>query len=136
VVQYYAELAERFEEGFEPGKSLPAGDDEMRPPRGIFLLASIDGEAVACGGVKVIAPGMGSVKRMWVSNSVRGLGFGRRMLVALESHARTLGLATLRLETNRALAEAIQLYRSAGYAEVPPFNDDPYANHWFEKHLA
>jgi len=72
---------------------------------------------------------------MWVSESVRGLGFGRRMLSTLEDEARALGLTTLRLETNRVLTEAIRLYRSAGYAEVDPFNDEAYANHWFEKHL-
>jgi hypothetical protein len=41
----------------------------------------------------------------------------------------------LRLETNRELGEAIRLYRTAGYREVPRFNDDPYAHHWFEKRL-
>ena len=66
---------------------------------------------------------------------MRGLGFGRRMLSAIESQARELGLTTLRLETNRALTEAIQLYRRSGYMEVPAFNADPYANHWFEKRL-
>jgi Acetyltransferase (GNAT) family. len=70
-----------------------------------------------------------------VADSARGLGLGRRMLTALEREARALGLVTLRLETNRVLTEAIALYRSAGYAEVPPFNADPYANHWFEKQL-
>jgi DNA-binding MarR family transcriptional regulator/ribosomal protein S18 acetylase RimI-like enzyme len=135
VAQYFAELTERFEEGFDPGRSIPADEGELRPPRGAFLLASVDGEPVACGAVKVISPGVGSLKRMWVAASVRGLGFGRRMLAALESQARELGLATLRLETNRALAEAIRLYRSSGYVEVAPFNDDPYADHWFEKHL-
>jgi ribosomal protein S18 acetylase RimI-like enzyme len=72
---------------------------------------------------------------MWVSGTVRGLGIGRRMLEALEAQARELGLTTLRLETNRALREAIRLYRSAGFREVAPFNDDPYAHHWFEKML-
>ena len=41
----------------------------------------------------------------------------------------------MRLETNESLVEAIALYRSAGYAEVEPFNDEPYAHHWFEKRL-
>jgi hypothetical protein len=41
----------------------------------------------------------------------------------------------LRLETNRALSEAIALHRSAGYREVEAFNDEPYAHHWFEKTL-
>jgi GNAT superfamily N-acetyltransferase len=73
---------------------------------------------------------------MWVAPSVRGLGFARRMLAALEQQARALGFTTLRLETNRALTEAIRLYQSAGYVEVPPFNDEPYAHHWFEKPLS
>lgn len=135
VAQYFAELAERFEEGFDPGQSIPADDAELRPPAGAFLVALADGEPVACGAVKSIAPGVGSLKRMWVAGGVRGLGFGLRMLVALETEARELGLTTLRLETNRALTEAIRLYKKAGYVEVPPFNTDPYADHWFEKHL-
>ena len=135
VAQYFAELAERFAEGFDPVRSLPADDADMIPPRGAFLVVQIDGQPVAGGAVKTIAPGVGSIKRMWVAPAVRGLGFGRRMLSAIESQARELGLTTLRLETNRALTEAIQLYRRSGYVEVPAFNADPYANHWFEKRL-
>lgn len=135
VSQYFAELASRFEEGFDPGQSIPADDDDLRPPRGAFLMASVDGEPVACGALKEISPGVGSLKRMWVSGSIRGLGIGRRMLIALEDQARELGFTTLRLETNRALTEAISLYRNSGYAEVAAFNADPYANHWFEKHI-
>lgn len=136
VSRYFAELAGRFEEGFDPGQSIPAADAELRPPRGAFLVASSDGEPLACGAVKAISPGVGSLKRMWVAGSVRGLGFGRRMLLALESQARELGFGTLRLETNRTLSEAIRLYKSSGYVEVAPFNADPYADHWFEKHLS
>ncbi|HEX5871495.1 MAG TPA: helix-turn-helix domain-containing GNAT family N-acetyltransferase [Longimicrobium sp.] len=135
VARYFDELAVRFENGFQSGHSLPLDDDEMRPPLGAFLVASVDGQPVACGAMKRIAPGVGYLKRMWVSPTVRGLGFGRRMLGALEAQARELGFTTLRLETNRALAEAIRLYESAGYTEVAPFNDEPYAHHWFEKHL-
>ncbi len=75
------------------------------------------------------------MKRMWVAGSARGLGLGRRMLCALETQALELGFTTLRLETHRALAEAIRLYRSSGYVEVTPFNKERYANHWFEKRL-
>jgi ribosomal protein S18 acetylase RimI-like enzyme len=57
------------------------------------------------------------------------------MLAALEAQARELGLTTLRLETNRALTEAIELYRRSGYVEVAPFNTEPYADHWFEKRV-
>jgi DNA-binding MarR family transcriptional regulator/N-acetylglutamate synthase-like GNAT family acetyltransferase len=135
VAQYFAELAARFQNGFDPAQSIPADDTELRPPAGALLVSSVDGEAVACGAVKAIAPGIGSLKRMWVAESVRGLGFGRRMLAALEAQARELGLTTLRLETNRALTEAIELYRRSGYVEVAPFNTEPYADHWFEKRV-
>ena len=134
--QYFAELRRRFEEGFDPAKSIPADDAEFRPPQGAFVVASAEGAPVACGCVRTIAPGVGYLKRMWVSDSMRGRGFGRRLLAALEAQSLELGLTTLRLETNRALVEAIRLYRRSGYVEVPPFNDETYAHHWFEKRLA
>lgn len=135
LAQYFAELGSRFEHGFDPAASLPADDEEMVPPRGAFLVASLDGEPVACGGVKTISADVGYMKRMWVAEAARGLGLGRRMLHALEDHARTLGFRRLRLETNRTLTEAIAFYRGSGYREVPPFNDEPYAHHWFEKEI-
>lgn len=135
VAQYFAELAARFERGFDPAQSIPADDDELRPPHGAFLLATVDGAAVACGAVKAIGRRVGSIKRMWVDDSARSLGLGRRMLAALEAEARSLGMRRVRLETNRSLVEAIRLYRSSGYEEVARFNDEPYADHWFEKRL-
>jgi len=136
VAQYFAELDRRFENGFDPGRSLPADDRNLVPPHGAFLVAWVDGEPQACGVVKVIGPGVASLKRMWVAESARGLGVGRRMLDALEAQAGVLGVKTVRLETNKALVEAISLYRRSGYREVQAFNDDPYANHWFEKRLS
>jgi DNA-binding MarR family transcriptional regulator/GNAT superfamily N-acetyltransferase len=136
IAQYFAELAQRFEAGFDPAGSIPAQDDELRPPRGVFLVASADGDPVACGAVKPITRRIGYLKRMWVDPSMRGLGLGRRILFALESEARALRFKTLRLETNRSLTEAIHLYKNAGYVEVMPFNDEPYAHHWFEKQLS
>ena len=136
VAQYFAELAGRFEGGYDPAKALPADDTELRPPRGAFLIATVDGEAVACGSVKTVSPGVAWIKRMWVASSARGLGLGRRMLAALEGEARELGLRKVQLETNRSLVEAIQLYRSAGYVEVSPFNAEPYGDYWFEKRLS
>lgn len=131
--QYFAELDTRFETGFDVGKSIPADSGDLRPPSGTFLVARLDGRLVGCGAVKSIAPGVGSIKRMWVAREVRGIGVGRRLLVALEKEAAGLGIGLLRLETNRSLHEAQALYRRNGYREVAAFNDDPYADHWFEK---
>jgi DNA-binding MarR family transcriptional regulator/GNAT superfamily N-acetyltransferase len=131
--QYFAELGERFDGGFDAGRSIPADAGDLRPPRGTFLVARLDGRPVGCGAVKATAPGVGSIKRMWVSRKMRGTGVGRRLLLALEKEAAGLGMALLRLETNRSLHEARALYRRNGYREVSAFNDDPYADHWFEK---
>jgi GNAT superfamily N-acetyltransferase len=108
VSRYYSELSERFEGGFDPGRSIAATEDQMRSPVGAFLVAAIDGEAVACGAVTSTGPEEGSIKRMWVAEAARGLGLGRRMLAALEDQAPQLQIHTLRLETNQALLEAIQ----------------------------
>jgi ribosomal protein S18 acetylase RimI-like enzyme len=72
---------------------------------------------------------------MWIAPAARGLGVGRRLLGELERTAGEAGVVVLRLETNRALSEAIALYKRSGYAEVKAFNAEPYAHHWFEKTL-
>ena len=72
---------------------------------------------------------------MWIAPEARGIGLGRRLLEELERVAHQAGVSVLRLETNRALREAIALYRRSGYVEVEPFNDEPYAQHWFTKNL-
>jgi DNA-binding MarR family transcriptional regulator/GNAT superfamily N-acetyltransferase len=135
VRAYVNELARRFDGGFDPALSISATDGEMSPPAGLFLIATLHGEPAGCGALKFHPGAPAEIKRMWVAPEVRGLGLGRRLLAELETHAAARGVRTLRLETNRALAEAISLYRSAGYREVAAFNDEPYAHHWFEKTL-
>ena len=107
----------------------------MTLPAGLFLVATLHSEPVGCGALKFHPGAPAEIKRMWVASSVRGLGLGRRLLAELEARATAHGVRVLRLETNRALGEAIGLYLAAGYREVAAFNDEPYAHHWFEKAL-
>jgi ribosomal protein S18 acetylase RimI-like enzyme len=72
---------------------------------------------------------------MWVAESARGLGIGRRLLAELEGHVARSGATVAQLETQRTLIEAYAMYRSAGYREVPAFNAEPFAHHWFEKRV-
>ncbi|MEA2428812.1 MAG: hypothetical protein QOF37_2440, partial [Thermoleophilaceae bacterium] len=136
IAAYFAELDRRSETGYDPAAGVSAEPHELRPPAGVLLLAYLYGEAVACGALKNHAGAPSEIKRMWVSEPVRGLGIGRRLLQALETRAREGGATAARLETNRNLTEAIAMYRSAGYVEVAAFNDEPFADHWFEKELA
>jgi DNA-binding MarR family transcriptional regulator/GNAT superfamily N-acetyltransferase len=134
--QYYRELAARFQGGFCAERSLVADAGVFRLPRGAFLLGTVDGRPVGCGALKLMQDRKGYIKRMWVHGSMRGTGLGRRLLTALEELAVEHGCTVVQLETNRALQEAQSLYRSAGYQEVEPFNDEVYAHHWFEKRVA
>jgi ribosomal protein S18 acetylase RimI-like enzyme len=133
---YFDELDRRFDGGFDAGRSIPATVDDLVEPAGLLLLARVGGEPVGAGAVKFHGSGPAELKRMWVSSAARGLGIGRRLLAELEAQAKAHGASAARLETNRSLTEAIRLYRSAGYVEVAPFNDEPYAHHWFEKDLS
>jgi DNA-binding MarR family transcriptional regulator/N-acetylglutamate synthase-like GNAT family acetyltransferase len=135
LAEYFRELSERFEVGFDPAKSNSASGAEMTPPAGFFVVAWLDDRPVGCGALKLGDRTTGEIKRMWTAPSSRGLGVARKVLRTLETMAQQAGLERLRLETNRTLREAQALYRQEGYREVEPFNNEPYAHHWFEKQL-
>src|SRR3954447_551202 len=133
---YVAELNRRApERGFDPRTGATAEPHEVRPPNGAFIVAYLRGEAIGCGAVKHHANDVTDIKRMWLAESARGLGLGRRLLEHLECIARDHGSTEAHIETSDVLPEAIALYRSAGYVEVPPFNDEPFADRWFSKSL-
>jgi DNA-binding MarR family transcriptional regulator/GNAT superfamily N-acetyltransferase len=133
---YVDELGRRFDTGFDLAQSISASDEEMTLPNGLFLVASARGAPMGCGALKLHPrTRIAEVKRMWVSPDVRGLGLGRRILERLADEATVRGMKTLRLETNRTLAEAIRLYQTAGFVEVEAFNTEQYAHHWFERSL-
>lgn len=136
VGNYFTELDRRFTDGFDPGDAVATDSASLRSPGGSFVVATSEGEPVACGGLQTIAPGIGEIKRMWVDERWRGAGLGSRMLRRLEQDARDRGLRVVRLDTNSALTEAIQMYERADYKRIARYNDNPYARHWFEKELA
>ncbi|MEV4265013.1 MarR family winged helix-turn-helix transcriptional regulator [Kribbella sp. NPDC049584] len=132
---YFEELGRRFESGFDPARSISADHAELTLPAGLLLVATLRSEPVGCGALKLHGSEPAEIKRMWVSPDARGLGLGRRLLAELERTAAARGATAVRLETNHNLKEAIALYRSSGFEEVPAFNTEPYAHHWFEKSL-
>jgi DNA-binding MarR family transcriptional regulator/GNAT superfamily N-acetyltransferase len=133
---YAAELDATFAGGFDPARSRAVDAPELTPPAGLLLVARLRAEPVACGALRLHPGAPAEIKRLWVAPAARGLAVGRRVLTELEVHARRNGADVVQLDTNRALRAATSLYRSAGYTEVAPFNDEPYADRWFEKRLA
>jgi len=135
LAEYVAELNRRADRAFDPSAGATALPHEVRPPAGEFFVAYLHGEPVGCGAVKHHPGAITDIKRMWISPSARGLGLGRRLLEHLEGAARARGARVAHIETSASLTEALALYRSAGWVEVQPFNDEPFADHWFEKEL-
>jgi DNA-binding MarR family transcriptional regulator len=136
LAEYVAELNRRSQRGFDPSVGATVQPHEVRPPAGQFFVAYLHGEAIGCGAVKHHVGAPSEIKRMWISPAARGLGLGRRLLYELEACALDSGAPLARIETSAVCTEAIALYRSTGWVEVPPFNAEPFADHWFEKALA
>jgi GNAT superfamily N-acetyltransferase len=136
LAEYVAELNQRSTRGFDPSVGATALPHEVRPPAGQFFVAYLRGEAVGCGAVKHHPDAPAEIKRMWIAPRARGLGLGRRLLARLEACAREGGARSAQIETSAVLTEALTLYRSTGWVEVPRFNDEPFADHWLEKQLA
>lgn len=133
VEAYYRELDSRFEQGFDPGSGGYAGAAATHEGR--FMIARLDGRPVGCGALRALDGDTGEIKRMWIAPEVRGLGLSRRLLDRLEAHARSMGMARVRLDTNRTLTEARALYLRSGYCEIERYNDNSYADFFFEKDL-
>lgn len=144
--RYFAERAETFPGGTAGYRTVWPGAGRFTPPAGEFLVLVDDGtgEPVGCGGVRSLnTDGLDTdgirryeVKHLWVSATARGRGLGRALLAELERRAEALGATELVLDTNASLAAAGGLYRANGYAEIPPYNENPNATNWYRKPLA
>jgi DNA-binding MarR family transcriptional regulator len=135
LAEYVAELNRRSTRGFDPTVGATALPHEVRAPAGQFFVAYLHGEAIGCGAVKHHADAPAEIKRMWIAPEARGLGLGRRLLETLEACALAGGARVAHIETSTVLTEALSLYHSTGWVDVPPFNDEPFADHWLEKAL-
>jgi GNAT superfamily N-acetyltransferase len=118
------------------GRALSGGPsatpEDFSPPGGAYVVGFVDGVPACGGGIKALPGRKAELKRMYVAPPFRGQGLGRALLAALEDAARELGHRAVRLDSQAA---TWPLYRSAGYAEIPDYNDNPHADHWGEKPL-
>jgi putative acetyltransferase len=117
IAELDAHLASRYlpEQRFGPNLKR----EHLEPGLGTFIVARLDGEAVGCGALRKLDASAGEVKRMYVSRWRRGAGIGKAILDRLTAHAFELGLRRLVLETGIHQQEAISLYRSAGFRQIP-----------------
>jgi GNAT superfamily N-acetyltransferase len=118
--------------------SFPVAEDFV-DPHGAFLVVGEASDDLGCGGIRRIdSAGAGvrfEVKHLYLRPSARGRGLGRAMLAHLEDRARGFGADELVLDTNASLTAAAGLYRSSGFENIAPYNDNPNATNWYRKTL-
>ncbi len=136
VTAYFTELDERFPTGFDEWDAISADAADFDRPHGAFVLVRCGDAVAGCGGVQTLGAGIGEIKRMWIGSAWRGLGLAPRLLAHLEGLIVAAGHHTVRLDTNAVLTDAIRMYERAGYRSIDRYNDNPYAQRWFEKPLA
>jgi putative acetyltransferase len=115
---------------YPPESSHMLALDALLDPAVTFLVARRDGTVLGCAALVRKPDGYAEIKRMFVDEASRGKGVARRLLDRIEAIARAEGIAALKLETGIYQPAALALYRTAGYAEVPPFGDykpDPHS---------
>ena len=142
--RYVNDLLERWNDAAptEEEVDVHLRDDtsgRLAPPAGIFVIALAGDDVLGCGGLRYagegVPPGAAEIKRMWVAPESRGHGLARRLLAHLTELAREAGLRRLVLDTRADLVEARTLYARDGFAEVEPYNDNPFAQVWYAKDL-
>ena len=133
IAEYFNMRAETFPTGdYSPVFPKAAN---FTPPAGVFLIVVEDGEDIGCGGIKRLAPARFEIKHLWIQPLMQGRGLGRALLKELERRARDFGATEVVLDTNASLLAAGSMYRSSGYEEIEPYNDNPNATNWFRKKL-
>ena len=128
------ELNELYET-FDRLDNPPVDPAQLRPPGGAYVVGFDGEQAVAGGGVRRLAEGVGEIKRMYVCPPARSRGVAGALLGQLEATALALGYDVVRLDTGPKQLHALDLYRRAGYVEVPRYNENPFACFWGEKRL-
>jgi GNAT superfamily N-acetyltransferase len=99
----------------------PINVAEFLPPKGLFLVARLDGVPAACGGWRALGDGRAEIKRMFTASAYRNRGLARTVLAELENTAAAAGIEEIVLETGSVQPEAIALYESSGYRPVEGF---------------
>lgn len=133
--EYIELVRSRLGAGFVPSEDIFATEGAFEGPGSAWLVVYDGEEPVACGGLRALAPGIGEIKRMFVTAAARGRGHGRALLGELERRARDAGCERVRLYTTEVLAEARALYRAEGYRPVGAAGFPDRVDLWLEKRL-
>ncbi|WP_028654790.1 GNAT family N-acetyltransferase [Nocardioides sp. J54] len=126
-------VQQEYAERYGSPDEAPIDPTVFDPPEGLFLVGYDGATPVATGAWRrspvreLGATSAVEVKRMYVVPEARNRGLARRVLRELEATAAAAGHDLAVLETGLKQPEAISLYLSEGYVEVPDFGY--YAGH-------
>jgi GNAT superfamily N-acetyltransferase len=119
-----AELQQEYVERYGGVDESPVDPSQFTPPQGVFLVGFAGAEPVASGGFCRHDDDAAEIKRMYVVEDRRGIGYARRLLAELEARAAEAGYRRVVLELGLHQPEAMALYESSGYTPIPGFGYD------------
>jgi carbonic anhydrase len=91
------------------------------PPRGVFYLVELAGNAVAMGGLRHSENGIAELKRVYVRPAGRGHRLGEALARRLVDDARAFGYRTVRLDTLPFMRRAQAIYEGMGFVDCAPY---------------
>ena len=101
------------------------------PPRGVLLLAEIEGILAGCAAVRPLGDVTCELKRVYVRADFRGAGLGRRLTETALHSAREMGYKSIRLDTLPQMKAAQRLYEDLGFHDIPAYYGKPMAGQRF-----
>lgn len=96
-------------------------------PDGRLFLAFVDENPAGCIALRKLEEGVCEMKRLFVREDFRGRKIGIILIEKLIEEAKAIGYQKMRLDTYPAkMANAVKLYESHGFREIPPYYDNPH----------
>jgi len=110
-------------QGFE--EELASLPGKYAIPKGVILLAEVEGSIAGCVAVRELKENICEMKRLYVKDKFRGLSVGKKLTVEIIEKAKKLHYKKMQLDTLERLETAMGIYQKLGFKKISPYYANP-----------